>query len=68
MACKKLNPASLAAGRALENVFCLAANNPEITQDASKIQEIRAAFIARKCRISRDIAETIALLAFGEPA
>jgi hypothetical protein len=62
-----LNPAPLAADRAHDRFNCLATlNGPENSPCSSKIQERRAAFIARKCRISRDIAETIALLAFGE--
>ncbi len=65
MMTEKMSPASLAAGRALGKVFCLAANNPEITQDASKLQEIRAAFVARKCGVSREIAMIVAPLAFG---
>lgn len=65
MAPKTPTPATLAAGRDLGNMFCLAANNPEISQDASKIQEIRAAFVARKCGVSHEIAMIIAPLAFG---
>jgi hypothetical protein len=63
------NPASLAASRAQDRFKSLQAlNGPEDSPSLSKIQERRAAFIARKCRISRDIAETVALLAFGEVA
>lgn len=68
MRLKKLNPVTLAADRAPENVFCLAANSPEITRDASKIQEIRAGFVARRCGVSREIAQIVAPLAFGEMA
>jgi hypothetical protein len=63
------NPVTLAADRAQNRFNVLPTlNSFEITTPPAKIQEQRAAFIARKCRISRDIAETIALLAFGEMA
>ena len=61
------NPVTLAADRAQNRFNCLdALNGFENSPSPSKIQERRAAFVARKCRISRDIAETIAVLAFGE--
>jgi uncharacterized membrane-anchored protein len=63
------NPAPLAADRAQDRFKGLQAlNGSENSHSPSKIQERRAAFIARKFRISRDIAETIAPLAFGELA
>jgi hypothetical protein len=64
---EKLNPASLGDGRVQNRFNCLQALNgfdPVISP--SKIQERRASFVARQCRLSREIAETIALLAFGE--
>jgi hypothetical protein len=64
---EKLNPASLGDGRVQNRFNCLQALNgfdPVISP--SKIQEHQASFIARKYRLSREIAETIALLAFGE--
>jgi hypothetical protein len=67
MAPQKLNPASLGDGRVQNRFYCLQALNgfdPVISP--SKIQEHRASFVARKFRLSREIAETIALLAFGE--
>jgi hypothetical protein len=67
---KTSNPAALAdAGRARNSFNCLATlNGSENSQSPPEIQERRAAFIARRCRISRDVAGTIALLAFGELA
>ena len=63
------NPAPLTADRAQDRFEGLQAlNGPENSLSPSNIQERRADFIARKCRISRDIAETIAPLVFGEDA
>ena len=63
------NPVTLAADRAQDWFKSLQAlNGPDNSLSPSKIQQRRAAFIACKCRISRDIAETVALLAFGEVA
>lgn len=67
MTIDKENPASLAADRA-PKLFSLAANNSEITQNARKIQEIRAGFVARKCGVSREIAMIVAPFAFGMEA
>jgi len=59
------NPAR--AGRGVrKNSLCLAAcDGSDITPTTSKTQEFRAAFIARRCGLSRDFASIIAPLAFG---
>ncbi len=63
------NPVTLAADRAQNRFNCLAAlNGFENYHTPTKIQDQRAAYVARKCRLSREVAETIALLAFGEMA
>lgn len=59
------SPVALAADRA-RNLFSLAAlNGSETTPSHPKLQEIRAAFVARKCGVSREIAMIVAPLAFG---
>ena len=63
---KELNPASLGDGRVQNRFNCLQAlNDFDLVTSPSKIQEHRASFVARKFRLSREIAEAIALLAFG---
>ncbi len=63
-----MNPASLAAGRALENAISLAAIDPENSPKAPTLQAFRAAWIARRAEISPAVAATLAPLIFGEGA
>jgi hypothetical protein len=65
MASKMENPASLAADRAPNSFKRAAVNGSEIIEKASSLQEIRAAFVARRCRMSREFAQIIAPLTFG---
>lgn len=67
MAPNILSPVTLAADRARNSFNCRAAlNSSEITPSHPKLQEIRAAFVARKCGVSREIAMIVAPLAFGQ--
>lgn len=59
------NPATLAAGRAPEMFSLAAVNTSENTPTVRSTQELRADFVARRCNLSREIAQLIAPLAFG---
>jgi hypothetical protein len=60
------NPATLAADRAPNSSLCVVAGEcSEHNRATPKIQELRAAFVARKARLSHDIAHLIAALLFG---
>lgn len=62
------NPGTLAA-RAPKRFNSLAAlNNSEDTAAAHNLQHFRASFLARKHRISSDLAAVVAALAFGQAA
>ncbi len=65
---KTLSPTAQGNGRAPESAISLAAIGSEINPKAPKIQEIRAAFVARHCNISQEIARIVAPLAFEEAA
>lgn len=63
---KTTNPAAVGARGALEMFNSRATeNSPENRPNALNTQEIRAAWIARRARISPDIASVVAGLAFG---
>ena len=62
------NPASRAAGRAPELFSLAAVNGSETTPHAPKTQDLRAAFVARRCNISWVHAQIVAPLAFGSEA
>lgn len=61
------NPARAGRG-APKNLFSLAANKSENKPKALELQEIRAAFIARKYNVAPSVALIVAPLAFGMEA
>ncbi len=69
MAFETISPAALAdAGRA-RNVFGLqASNGSEHNKPALSLQELRAAWLARRARLPLTLAGTLAPLAFGMEA
>jgi hypothetical protein len=68
MAQERMNPASRVAGRALEMFSLAAVNIPEHIESAPALQHLRAAYVARKFNVSRNVAEVLAPLAFGREA
>jgi hypothetical protein len=59
------NPAGFATGEALKLSSLSRADNFKNSSIPTEINEIRAAFIARRCGVSREIAMIVAPLAFG---
>jgi hypothetical protein len=41
-------------------------NNDACSQNVANLQELRAAFVAARCRLSPAVARAVAILAFGE--
>ena len=62
-----LNPAQLAAGRALECI-AVAANGPENNTSTNSLQALRAAWIMRRVPLSPEAARAVLEIYFGETA
>jgi hypothetical protein len=65
MASKRVNPATRAAGRAL-NCFAVAAIGSENKSTTPNLQDHRAQWLARRFHLSLSTAAAVAALHFGE--